>query len=48
MLDKISAYCSIAGVFISTLTFGYALLIERKLKAFEKKVLFNTRAPITI
>jgi hypothetical protein len=48
MLDKISAYCSIAGLFISLGTFAFAVFIERRIRAFERKVLFNTRIPILV
>ena len=46
MLDTISAICSIFGFIISIATFGYAFLIEKKVRSFEKNVLFNTRVPI--
>ena len=45
MLDKVSAYCSILGLGISIVTLLCALFINKKLKNFEKGVLFNNRVP---
>jgi hypothetical protein len=46
MLNTISNYCSVLGFVVSVLTFGYAFFIEKRVRDFEKKVLFNTRVPI--
>jgi hypothetical protein len=48
MLDKISAYCSVAGLIISLGTFIYAVFIEKRIRDFERKVLFNTRIPTLV
>jgi hypothetical protein len=46
MLNIISDYCSVFGFVVSILTFGYAFFIEKRVREFEQKVLFNTRVPI--
>jgi hypothetical protein len=46
--DELGDYCSIAGFIISLLTLGYAFFIEKRVRSFEKKVLFNTRVPVLL
>ena len=48
MLSEIGDYCSIIGLIISFATFGYALLIDRKIARFKREVLFNTRASLLL
>jgi len=48
MLNIISNYCSVLGFIISLGTFVYAIFIEKRVRNFEKTVLFNTRIPILI
>ena len=47
-LNKISDCCSILGFAFSLGTLIYAFFIDRKIKAFEKAVFFNTRVPVLI